>query len=218
MKYVVVLPYRVQRFRDACMETCKFENVLEIDNTGRNLGIMASHNLGIDKMYEEDADWLIIMSAAVRFGEKGGLDFIEALKTTHCKVLEAAPVYGWHLIAFHKSVIDKVGGWDTNFTPYGYDDLDYSLRIRKAFANDPDFKWEKVVIDIKDTIMGHSIRLGDVPVNDAVLMDYYNRKWGKYPGTGEDASNTYPTPFNDPNLDLKFFTDGWFQKWKEERW
>lgn len=200
------------------MEDCKFENVLEIDNTGRNLGIMASHNLGVDKMYEEDADWLIIMSAAVRFGPTGGLDFIETLKTTNWKVVEAAPVYGWHLIAFHRSVIDKVGYWDTNFTPYGYDDLDYSLRIRKAFKDDPDFKWEKDIIDIKDTIMGHSLRLGDVRPNDEALMDYYERKWGKRPGSGEDITNTYDHPFNDPSLDLKYFTDGWFIRWKEEQW
>lgn len=218
MKYVVVLPYIVKRFRDACMENCKFENVLEIDNTARNMGIMASHNLGIEKMYEEDADWLIVMSAAVRFGDRGGLDFIKTLETTDWKVVEADPVYGWHLIAFHRSVIDKVGYWDTNFTPYGYDDLDYSLRIRKAFADDPEFKWEKVTIDITDTIMGHSLRLGDVRPNDEALMAYYENKWGMSPGSGENASNTFNTPFNDPSLDLKYFPTQWFEKWKDEHW
>ena len=77
MKYVVGLPYRVKSFRDSLMATCKLENVFEIDNTENNIGFSASHNLGIQKMYDDGADWYIVMSAAVRFGEPGGLDFIE---------------------------------------------------------------------------------------------------------------------------------------------
>ena len=59
MKYVVCLPFRVQEFRDEFMSNCKLDNILEIDNTVNNIGIMAAHNLGIKKLYEDDADWLI---------------------------------------------------------------------------------------------------------------------------------------------------------------
>ena len=145
MKYVVGLPYRVKSFRDNLMATCKLENVFEIDNTENNIGFAASHNLGIQKMYDDGAEWYIVMSAAVRFGEPGGLDFIEILKNTESVIIEALGVYGWHFIAFHKTLIDKVGFWDTNFTPYGYEDLDYSMRIQRAFLLEYDDHWEKIV-------------------------------------------------------------------------
>ena len=83
MKYVVVVPYTVQSVMDEFMATCKLENVLKIDNTTNNIGCMASHNLGVDKMYETESDWLIIISPAIRFGSPGGLDFVEKLKNTN---------------------------------------------------------------------------------------------------------------------------------------
>jgi hypothetical protein len=201
MKYVVCLPFRVQEFRDEFMLNCKLNNILEIDNTVNNIGIMASHNLGIKKLYEDSADWLIIMSAAIRFGDKGGLDIIEHLEKTDAQIVEGFQLYGWHLMAFKKDVIDTVGGWDENFTPYGYDDLDYSIRIKKAM---PNVKWEKILFDVSDTIMGHSVKLGGVRSNDNLLHQYFYNKWGQYPGGGHTVDKLYPTPFNLPNVDFKY--------------
>jgi hypothetical protein len=201
MKYVVCLPFRVQEFRDEFMATCKLDNILEIDNTVNNLGVMVSHNLGVKKMYEEDADWLIIMSAALRFGERGGLDIIEYLETTDAQIIEGFELYCWHLMAFRRDVVDAAGGWDENFSPYGYDDLDYSIRIKKAI---PDVRWEKIKFDVSDTIMGHSIKLGGVRSNDNILHQYFFNKWGHYPGGGHPIEEYYDTPFNLPNVDIKY--------------
>jgi len=226
MKYVVGLPYRVKSFRDELMSTCKLENVFEIDNTENNIGFAASHNLGIQKMYEENADWYIVMSAAVRFGEPGGLDFIEILKNTKHVIVESLGVFGWHFIAFHKTLIDKVGLWDTNFTPYGYEDFDYSMRIQRAFLLDYDnhwkkikedkTMWEKVKIDIKDTIMAHSLKLGGVEPNMGITREYYNKKWGRYPSTSEDPYNSFFYPFNNEANGLGYFTNEYYEKWIEE--
>jgi len=201
MKYVVCLPFRVQLFRDKFMAGCKLENVLEIDNTVNNLGVMASHNLGVKKMYEDDADWLIIASAAIRFGDKGGLDFIEYLENTNAHVVEAFGVYGWHLIAFKKELIDIVGEWDENFTPYGYDDIDYSIRIQKAVK---DLVWDKERFNVRDTIMGHSIKMGGVQSDDNRLHQYFYNKWGIYPGEGT-LDQCYDTPFNIPDASIKYY-------------
>jgi hypothetical protein len=223
MKYVVGLPYRIKSFRDNLMATCKLENVFEIDNTEKNIGFSASHNLGIQKMYDDGADWYIVMSAAVKFGEPGGLDFIKILKNTEHVIVEAMGVFGWHFIAFHKTLIDKVGLWDTNFTPYGYEDLDYSMRIQRAFLLDYDDKWEKikenkttwekVKIDIKDTIMGHSHKLGGVDPGMGITKEYYNKKWGRYPSTNEDSYNSFFYPFNVPENGLKYFTNDYYDQW-----
>jgi hypothetical protein len=200
MKYVVCLPFRVKEFRDEFMSNCKLD-VFEIDNTENNIGIMASHNLGIKKLYEDNADWLIIASAAIRFGERGGLDIIEYLENSDAHVVEANGVFGRHLIAFNKKLIDIVGGWDENFTPYGYDDLDYSIRIHKAV---PDLNWDNHTFDVSDTIMGHSISLGGVRSKDRLLHQYFYNKWGYYPGGGHEAKEYYATPFNIPGMDIKY--------------
>ena len=228
MKYVVVVPYTVQSVMDEFMATCKLENVLKIDNTVNNIGCMASHNLGVDKMYETESDWLIVISPAIRFGSPGGLDFVEKLKNTQHKIVEGMGVFGWHLIAFHKDVIDKVGKWDTNFTPYGYDDLDFSIRIQKAFpfafSNDERFAvnsekmllWTKELVDVKDTIMSHSMKLNKIKTDDPHHRVYYEKKWGRLPGTGEHLLNTYEHPFNDPKNDITYFSDDYYNEWIEK--
>jgi hypothetical protein len=213
MKYVACLPFKVKEFRDEFMKTCKLDNLLEIDNTENNIGIMASHNLAIKKMYDEDADWLIVMSAAIRFGESGGLDLVEHLGKTEHKIVEASGVYGWHLIAFHRTVIDAVGEWDTNFTPYGYDDLDYSMRIQKTFTgshpgNDRSYLWAKEKFDVSDTIMAHSIKIGGLtssPEHEEALRKYYKAKWGFFPGGEKSIDDIYNHPFNNPNNNIKYF-------------
>jgi hypothetical protein len=104
-------------------------------------------------------------------------------------------------MAFRRDVVDAAGGWDENFSPYGYDDLDYSIRIKKAI---PDVRWEKIKFDVSDTIMGHSIKLGGVRSNDNILHQYFFNKWGHYPGGGHPIEEYYDTPFNLPNVDIKY--------------
>lgn len=192
MKYTVVLPYVYEPYKEECLKTCKFEDILLVDNTHENRGIMQSHNMGIDKMHEDDSDWLICMSAAVRFGVFGGLDFIEELKNRpDDHVVEATNVNGWHLIAFSRKVIDTVGRWDENFTPYGYDDLDYSWRIRLAFGDS--IRWQKAITGVIDMGMAHGIKLAGVDPDNLRLRLYYRTKWGITPES--DHEKAYKRPF-----------------------
>lgn len=207
MRYTVCLPYVYEPYFKECLKTCKFDedSMLIIDNTKDNIGIMKSHNRGIEKMKKDNSDWLIILSAAVRFGEPGGLDFIEALEDhpDHLAI-EAADVFGWHVIAFSRRLIEKVGEWDENFSPYGYDDLDYSWRIQKAFGlNDRSQLWEKVYIDVKDTTMAHSLKLGGVTTKNEKLRAYYVKKWGVLPEDNHD--HAYHRPFNNDDNDIGYW-------------
>lgn len=199
MKYVVCLPFVHKAYAEACLKTCKFpkENMLLVDNTSTNIGVMKSHNLGVARVLEEQADWLVILSAAIRFGKPGGLDFIAELeKRPDHKVLEAAKVFGWHLIAFRREVLETVGKWDENFTPYGYDDLDYSWRIQVAYSHPLGQQvWEKVPVDAKDMGMAHSIKLSHVTTNNEKLRIYYRKKWGIMPEG--DHAKAHRTPFNE---------------------
>lgn len=209
MKYVVVLPYVHKPYYDACIKTVKLKNVLSVDNTENNIGIMASHNLGIKHMIEKDADWLIVMSAALRFPASGGLDFIEELKKRpNHLVVEAAGVFGWHLIAFSRRCIEKVGNWDENFTPYGYDDLDYSWRIQCAFGlDDRSQLWEKAPVEVSDMGMAHSLKKGNVKPDNDKLREYYFSKWGVVPEG--DHSSAYQKPFNGEFNSIQYWPGAW---------
>ena len=165
--------------------------MLLIDNTVNNLGIMKSHNMGLDKMKEVGADWLIVLSAAVRFGEAGGLDFIEQIeKHQDCQVIngsgrvmiegvEKVMAIGWHLTAFNKAVFEAVGRWDENFTPYGFDDVDLTLRIRKYFGDK--LKWETFPCDSSHVSFSHSVQLAGVESPSTPRIAYFAEKWGRHP-------------------------------------
>ena len=128
-KYVAVIPSVFQPYTDACVATCKLDNVVVVDNRSRNLGIAASWNIGIRKMYNHRADWLIIISAAVRFGEPGGLDLVESMRTHPDAMGVGGGLDGWHLIAFHRRTFDAVGWFDENFYPGYFEDADFGRRV-----------------------------------------------------------------------------------------
>lgn len=227
MKYVVVVPFTYRPYMEAFMATCKIpqDNILAIDNTdpATNLGVMASHNKGVDFMRERGADWLIVISPAIRFGEKGGLDFIEILEqhpgyhVIHGASAEVEggkqsdpdgggvnKVYGWHLVAFSRECLDAVGRWDENFTPYGFDDIDLSLRIRKHFKEST--KWDTYPCDVTDTRMSHSLHFVPNVVGEAdsgPRIMYFVEKWGRHPGAWQ--WDGWDHPFNNPEHDIKYW-------------
>lgn len=208
--YTAVLPYVYRPWLDECLATCDLD-VYTVDNTIKNIGIMRSHNLGIDRMRADRTEWLIIMSAALRFGVPGGLDFIEQLgNMSGHRVVEAAGVYGWHLIAFHRDTIDRIGRWDPNYSPYGFDDLDMSLRYQLAYGNSGQL-WEKVPVDVTDSGMGHGLKLGGVKAPAEHGIDYFKLKWGRHPGHSQESH--YPWPFNNPSHEI-----GFWPEYEGDRW
>lgn len=203
MTYVAVIPYAYQEYFDEFAKTCKIQYIA-IDNTKENIGIMKSHNIGIRFMREQNADWLIVMSASIRFGEKGGLDFIEELDKTDGLLLHGKGLWksdpeqrvmalGWHLTAFHKSVFDAVGGWDENYSNYSLDDVDLTMRIQKHFGKD--YKNRSVEVDMVHESTAHSVNLAHIKACAyAPRHSYFMRKWGK--DSHEWQEEGYMTPFN----------------------
>lgn len=208
MRYTVVMPYCYPPYKEACERTWRFDpdSVLMVDNTIMNRGIMRAHNMGIDKMVRDDTDWLIVLSAAIRFGKPGGLDFIKQLdKHADYHVIEAAGVFGWHLIAFARHTIETIGRWDENFTPYGYDDIDYSLRFQRAFGIDGRMSelWIKVPVDVQDAGMAHGLNLANVKSDPNPKIFYFNQKWGRHPDHSWVLA--YQHPWNDPSIPLTYW-------------
>jgi len=198
MTYTVVLPSIYQPWTDACLANCKLENVLVIDNTVDNIGVAASWNKGIEKMYRDNTDWLIILSASIRFGERGGIDFAESL-TGNSIAIEAGMGMGWHLIAFGKRVFDNVGTFDENFYPAYFEDIDFSHRIKRVYQLEPPY-WKKVTVDVSLAGWGHGVELGRADPRTEENKDYMLRKWGHLTGT-----EMYDHPFNDKTKDIKYW-------------
>lgn len=202
MKYVVVLPWVYEPYMQDCLASCKLDNILLVDNTVTNLGVSRSWNLGIDKLQSEKADWLIVLSASVRFGQHGGLDFIEQLEHYQHKTLavEATGLFGWHLVAFSRECIHRVGRFDENMFPGYYADLDYLVRFQRYFNEDfaftppPTQKWRQVGVDATDMGMAHGLKLGGVTGDADPIIDYFRKKWGRHPDHPYDE--TYDHPFD----------------------
>jgi len=206
MKYVCVLPYAYKPYYDEFIKTCKIplKNILFIDNTEKNIGIMKAHNLGIKFMREKNADWLIVMSACLRFGEPGGMDFIKIIeKNPKALMIHGAGRWehegevktialGWHLTAFNKKVFEAVGGWDENFTPYSLDDVDLTMRIQKHFGKYYDLR--VFPCDFEHASTSHSITLAGVKASFLPRHEYFKRKWGKE--ASDWQNDGYATPFN----------------------
>lgn len=217
MKYAVVVPYVYKQYFDEFIETVKIprENMLLVDNTVHNVGIMAAHNQGIDFARSIGADWLIVMSAGIRFGEKGGLDFVELLeehKDLH--VINGAGLatidgkeqniaMGWHLTAFKMDIFAAVGRWDQNFTPYGFDDVDLTLRMKKYFGNE--FRMDTFHVDMRHVSSSHSIQIAGVESPSAPRIAYFVEKWGRHPGAWQWDGWAYP--FNNPEHSLSYWPD-----------
>jgi hypothetical protein len=185
-----------------------------IDNTVDNIGIMRSHNLAVEKLYRERAEYLIVISAAIRFGS-GGLDFL--------KVIEEHPEYhiingagkwtrdgeervealGFHLTSFHRSVFDLIGDWDCNFGNYSLCDIDMHLRILKGI---PNVKRDTFPVDMSHASASHSISIAKIkgcaypPRNE-----YFKRKWGR--DGGDWQNDGYEYPFNDPTKPLSYWPE-----------
>jgi hypothetical protein len=165
------------------------ERTLVVDNTGSNRGVPASWNLGIDYMNDERADWLVIVSASCRFSPLGGMDFIAALDDATFPVVEARYV-GWHLIAFHRDAIERVGRFDENFFPAYWEDCDYSRRLALAYDLEPPY-WTKVEVEVTIESFAHGIQLAGVECDPVALAAYYESKWG-----GPSSAEVFTTPFD----------------------
>lgn len=202
MKYAVVMPSIYPPYAEECLATCKFENILVVDNTVKNLGVAASWNKGIDYMHKINADWLILMSASMRFGPPGGLDFIEHLEQNpDAHAIAATDIKGgWHLIALSRKTIDTCGRFDQNFYPAELEDIDYATRMLKAF---PDFNHPKFGIEAYCKSVAHGRLLAGVIKydNHDFRVKYILKKWG-------DISNPlWDYPFNDPKNPLTYWPD-----------
>ena len=108
--------------------------------------------------------------------------------------------FGFSCFAVNPVAVKTIGYFDTNIFPIYFEDCDYGRRGYLAGLQ---------MAECKDAGIIHWGSLsaqGDgqaemLAVKSPLNAAYYTRKWGGLPGSGKDV---YPTPFNDPNLDLEY--------------
>lgn len=208
IKYLAFLPYVHRPYLDACLATLKLPagNMFIVDGTKPDdPGLAGTANQAIDEMCERGADWLIFLNPAMRFGVKGGLDMIEHLERTSAPFVffgnEQGDHFAWHCCAISLDVIARVGKLDPNFYPVYFEDVDYDLRIRKAYR---EYVPELLTIDAYNERFGHSVDLAGVQVDTDKLIAYFATKWGVHPAAAR-VLPSYHSPFNDPNNSLAFW-------------
>lgn len=207
MSALWIIPSIWQPYTDDCVASMHASiDGLEVDNTDRNRGVAASWNVGAEAVLGSDTDWLVLCSAATRFGDAGGLDFMAQLELhdpSTTWAVEGAWGLGWHLIAFSRMTLERVGLFDENCHPAYLEDMDYSWRIRLA-AEDHGVAqlWPKVDVDAWVRSFSHATRFTGVTADWDMLAAYMRTKWGEL---GHLGQGPWRHPFDDPTLPVSFW-------------
>ncbi len=236
INYVGVLPYAYKPYFDECRKTIRpplSEYIYNIDNTKDNVGVAESWNRGIYYMRKFNADWLIIISATMRFGEAGGLDMLRQIeKHQYAHIIHFAKkdvpeqnfggttappsydegVFYWHLTAVRADVFDQVGYFDPNFYPIYFEDTDFDLRCKQVFgANDE----RRLILPVDAASAGlrHGVEKAGIKPETEKLIAYFATKWGRHPSAAELGE--YSRPFNDYSKSVAFFPPARGRLWDE---
>lgn len=196
MTYLAIVPSIHAPSTQACVATATTLDLTIIDNTTANRGVPAAWNLGVDTVLADGTDWLVLLSAGVRFGASGGADLLAHLAHATSRddlIVEAGAGIGWHCIAFARELLETVGRFDEAFWPGYYEDTDYGYRARLAYGPQLGARWRKPILDMHVAQVAHAIELARVPVWVRRNRAYYATKWGGLP-----AAETFTSPFGDP--------------------
>jgi hypothetical protein len=208
--FLAVLPSIWTPYTRECLSGMAPEvrsNLLVLDNTAHNRGVAGSWNVAAREVLERGLDWLVVVSAATRFGPSGGLDFLDALTPVDelgrdVWVVESGAPVGWHLIAWSRAhVLGPIGLWDENHWPAYGEDADMSRRIHVATNGYPRTgAWRNVDVDAWIAMRGHGTELAGVKTNMARSIRYHERKWGGWSG-----HERFTHPFDDPRKPLSWW-------------
>lgn len=220
---LAVLPVLTTTWADICIESLKRpdssaglkpEEILVVDNSregfcearyglptyrdpdGHNLGCARAWNIGASRVLDSDLEYLVLMSSVMQFGP-----------ALHCtwrwqmnefwgaKIIEAEG-HSFHCVALHRSAIERVGMWDTNFHPAYFEAEDWLLRLRLV-------GWEgkaHVKVWFNALSQGSALHTEVVSTPADPLLAYRREKWG-----GDKGFETYRLPFENKPID--YFED-----------
>lgn len=165
------------------------------DVDGHNLGVARAWNVGAREVLDRDLDYLVLMSASMRFGPELHTTWRRQMETFWgAKVIEADG-HSWHLIALHRTCFEQVGLFDENFYPAYFESIDWCYRLRMI-------GWEQGFIRVWVNALSQGSALHNQIVSTPArpLLDYYAEKWG-----GKKGEETFVQPYG--SKPLGFFDD-----------
>lgn len=160
---------------------------------GRNLGVAGSWNVGVRAVLDEGLDWLIIASTSFRFGEAGGLDFVEALSGFDGWD-GVQSTFGWHFIAVARHTFEVVGEFDAEFWPAYFEETDFLYRMGLAGLASPRENgrpWGNIEMDGEYGRQAATLEDGLAPVSLHRCSVRYELKWG-----GRQGRERFTVPFD----------------------
>lgn len=214
---LVVLPVIDSKTTDICIESVLMEDsaagfepedILIVDNSrdgfapkyglrtyrdtdGHNLGTSRSWNIGAREVLERNLDYLVIMSASMRFGPAMHTKWTWQMKTFWESPLIESEGHSFHLIAIHRRVFDMVGFFDENFYPGYFEAVDYDRRFRLCGIGG----WPRAWVNALSQGTGLTLPLINCPA--APLLAYYKEKWG-----GDKGEEIFNVPFGDKPMNF----------------
>lgn len=226
MTFVAVLPVLAEDLTARCLGSMAprlLEHLVLIDNTGtgnlaaayeasvayslapdHNLGVPASWNVGLRFAEHEQADYLLIVSQSIRFGRRGGTDFLWELERRQPSMFLDAPQLGWKLIAVRRERFAEVGPFDEIFTPGYYEESDWMYRAHLAGLCSP---WYNVRSGREQVLGVDAISAGDgVALTRKLVTIEMGEQTAKYVAKfgGRPREERFIHPYNDPDLDWRF--------------
>lgn len=175
---------------------------LIVDNRKKNYGVAGAWNLGVDKVINENIDWLVICSESVRFGPNAAKDIQKSLDEASPEdmVIEADNGFGWHLIAIRRELFLTVGYFDEVFFPAYFEDNDFAYRIKIAAQKNKKkwFPWNYMTVDAELIGIAQGLKLLNYEIDYGWLTNKYIEKWGGYP------EETYLHPYNNSKYSFRY--------------
>lgn len=164
------------------------------DPDGHNLGTSRAWNVGAREVLDKGIDYLLVMSASMQFGAYLHTNWREQMdRFWGERVIECMGI-SWHCIAFHRTVFEGVGLFDTNFHVYE-EGIDFSHRMSLlGWEGGWCTQWVNAVVQ------GVALHINMVSCPSAPLKAYYAAKWN-----GEKGHEKFTRPFGNKPID--YFED-----------
>ncbi len=201
----MVLPWLDGQLLSECLATwCNDPRVevMPVDNSVENRGVSWAWNLATRRVIAGEADWLILCSTTMRFGEGGGVGLLDAMEEPQHHIVGGIDT-GWHYIGLRGKELAMVGEFDEGFFAY-YGDSDTIYRYELAGLGR---LWETghQHVPFPFTTLGdaHSIHLGHLPDSTAIYHKdraMFTAKWG----SDQPGYETFTTPFNREGVDHRW--------------
>lgn len=204
--WLVVIPSINPEWNQECINSLidnetNFEYII-VNNREKNYGVSGAWNIGVDRVIENNIDWLVICSESVRFGPTGAKSIQQALDSASNDdmILEADDGFGWHLIAMKRELLLSVGYFDEVFFPAYFEDNDYSYRIRMISdkLGKSWYPWKKFKLDATLIGIAEGLKFLNYEMDFGWLKAKYEEKWGGSP------VEVYQHPYNNPNYSLRY--------------